>query len=94
MSKPHALITTITPPGFVMPVTLARPVSTKLAERLTENYARIDALNDANKSIDDAAQALNMEKTTFVSWLAALGYKWTNKKTYSTRKTRAADARR
>ena len=83
--KKTCIVPTIHPPGYALPKTLARPVTERLARRLTENYARIDALNEANKTIDDAASAMGMNKSTFILWLEVLGYKWTNKKTYNIR---------
>ena len=72
----------INPPGYALPVKLTRLVTPLLAVRLTENYARIDALNEAHKTMDDAAEAMAMHKSTFLKWVDAIGMKWTNKKTY------------
>lgn len=88
MPKHNTIMTTnhtIHPPGYALPIRLARPVTDRLARRLTENYARIDALNEARKTLDDAASAMGMNKSTFILWLEALNYKWTNKKTYNIR---------
>lgn len=75
-------IDTITVAGLP-PLTLTRQVSPGLARKLTDNYARIDALNKAHKTLDDAAGAMGMCKTALITWLKALGIKWHNKKTYN-----------
>lgn len=72
----------ITPPGYALPIKLTRLVTPGLAARLTENYARIDALNEAHKTMDDAATAMSMHKSSFIKWVDAVGMKWSNKKTY------------
>lgn len=74
-------ITTIAPPGFIA-LTLTRPVTPRLARRLTENLTRIVALDYAGKSLDDAAGALGISKSALIQWLGILGLKWSAAKVY------------
>jgi len=43
------------------------------------------ALNEANKSLEDASSALGLEKQTLVNYIDAIGVTWQNKRTYTRR---------
>jgi hypothetical protein len=61
---------------------LTRPVTLDLAKRLQANCLQIMALNEASKSLEDAALALGIEKQTLVNYIDAIGVTWQNKRTY------------
>lgn len=62
-----------------------RPVTLDLAKRLQANCLQIMALNEANKSLEDASSALGLEKQTLVNYIDAIGVTWQNKRTYTRR---------
>jgi hypothetical protein len=64
---------------------LTRPVTLDLAKRLQANCLQIMALNEANKSLEDASSALGLEKQTLVNYIDAIGVTWQNKRTYTRR---------
>jgi len=60
------------------PITLRRPVRADFAKRLTENHARLTALNAAGKSQKDAAEAMGISVPLLRTWLDVLNLKWSN----------------
>ena len=81
---PKIMTNTITPKPDSTWI-LTRPVTLSLARRLEENFYQIAALNEASKTLQDAADALGVNEQTFINYVAAIGIKWSNKKTYAKR---------
>ena len=57
---------------------LTRPVTAYLQNRLAACFLQIMALNEAHKTMQDAADALNMEVQTLRNYIAILGVDWRN----------------
>ena len=59
---------------------LSRPVRPHLARRLVDELPRLNALNAAQKSLDDAAVALETTVPTLRTWLDITNTTWRNVK--------------
>jgi hypothetical protein len=64
---------------------LTRPVTLDLARRLEGTFYQLNALNEAQKTLQDAADALGINKPTLVNYVDTIGLRWANKRTYAKR---------
>lgn len=83
MPKPIPSVASVLLAGRPHPLT--RLVMPALAERLVTGIPQLRALNDANKSQDDAAIALGVSMSTIRNWSDLAGLKWNNVRTYKPR---------